>query len=449
LYRSLSRRIAFVAAGTALAMLALAGCVGAGAATGPSTLSPGNVTHDASATLTIWTDAARKPGFDAYQKAHPGVKMNIVTIDDSQILTKIQLANKAKSGWPDVIYPLTTSYTPLLASKQYGNFLQPLDGLYPDSLLKGFGTSLDACTVDGHLYCLRNDVAPSVLFYNTKTMSELGYSVPTTMKQYLSIAEDIAKNHPGYVVQGPASVPAQAIVDNYYASNNCPYAQDLGGGKMKIDLHDSRCTAVTDVVGKLIAAKVLPLAQLNQAQLQELGSTGKIAMTIDANWYADYVFAGSFKWPDGQLGVAPAPTWSGSKTYAGAEGGGGYVLSSHSKNMKSALDIIRFMSSNKVYQLSAGTLPAYEPLRPAWAETAITKNPIYATDTPDKPLDVYLSAAKNISPQLSWVKFNVESTFTQAVMPGLKEGKPLASLIDGWQTALVNAAKAAGYTVQQ
>ncbi len=38
-------------------------------------------------TLTVWGDSTRVPAARAYQKAHPGVKLNIVTYDGDGPLT--------------------------------------------------------------------------------------------------------------------------------------------------------------------------------------------------------------------------------------------------------------------------------------------------------------------------------------------------------------------------
>src|SRR5688500_3375833 len=53
--------------------------------------------------LTVWVDAVRLPVAEAYQKAHPNLKMDIVTYDGNGngatgMQTKIQLWNRTGSG---------------------------------------------------------------------------------------------------------------------------------------------------------------------------------------------------------------------------------------------------------------------------------------------------------------------------------------------------------------
>ena len=68
-------------------------------------------------------------------------------------------------------------------------------------MLSSFASgALDPCTLNGTVYCLRNDLAPVVLWYNAPLMKQFGYQVPTTWAQYEQIGEEVATQHPGYIV---------------------------------------------------------------------------------------------------------------------------------------------------------------------------------------------------------------------------------------------------------
>ena len=67
--------------------------------------------------LTVWVDSVRLPVAQAYATAHPNVHVNIVTFDGdgngaSTMQTKIQLWNRTGSGWPDVVFPSRSNFTP-------------------------------------------------------------------------------------------------------------------------------------------------------------------------------------------------------------------------------------------------------------------------------------------------------------------------------------------------
>lgn len=104
------RRTALVATalGAATALLALAGCSTGGSSANGSYGFP-EATQDTSSTITVWVDADRQAAAKAFEKAHPDTKIKVVTYDGSangsnSFRTKIQLFDRAGSGWPDVVF---------------------------------------------------------------------------------------------------------------------------------------------------------------------------------------------------------------------------------------------------------------------------------------------------------------------------------------------------------
>src|ERR1700722_18783683 len=117
--------------------------------------------------LTVWVDSTRVPAVQAYEKAHPGVKINSVVYDgdangSNTLQTKVELYNRTGSGWPDVVFSTENNETSWTVNTV---FTSPLNqGQIPTSFLGNFATgALDPCTVNGTVYCLRNDMAMDVL----------------------------------------------------------------------------------------------------------------------------------------------------------------------------------------------------------------------------------------------------------------------------------------------
>ena len=59
--------------------------------------------------ITVWVDATRVPAVKAFQKAHPNIKVTMVTYDGAangtnSFQTKMNLFDKAGNGWPDVVW---------------------------------------------------------------------------------------------------------------------------------------------------------------------------------------------------------------------------------------------------------------------------------------------------------------------------------------------------------
>jgi ABC-type glycerol-3-phosphate transport system substrate-binding protein len=146
----------------------------------------------------VWADSTRLPSVQAYQKSHPDVKMKIVTYDggadgSTYLKSKVQLFDRTGSGWPDVVFGTPTDVTWASEATKPGAqpFAAPLDEkLVPQSTLDGFAKgSLTPCQFNGHTYCMRNDIAQVLLWYNKPLMDKWGYKVPTTWQEYEALGK--------------------------------------------------------------------------------------------------------------------------------------------------------------------------------------------------------------------------------------------------------------------
>ena len=150
------------------------------------------------APITVWVDTTREAGAQLYKTLHPDVAdlINIELVDRSQFPAKVLLFNNTGSGWPDVVF---AEPFPLVAQVADENHAFPLDlkDSVPSDLIDGFADgALDPCMFDGHLYCLRNDLAQVVLWYDAKLMEEWGYAVPTTWEEYEELGALSQRNIP-------------------------------------------------------------------------------------------------------------------------------------------------------------------------------------------------------------------------------------------------------------
>lgn len=198
------RRAALLAAGAAAAALTLTAC--GGGTTGAATSKDGfaQAPQKKDGALTVWVDATRMDAAKLYQKLHPEVKLNIVSYDgdangSNYLQTKVQLFNRTGKGWPDVVFSSQNNEASWAVD---AGFAAPLNkGLVDDATLGQFAKGAnDVCTVDGKVYCLRNDLSQAVLWYNAPLLKKFGYSVPTTWEEFQAIGEKVAKEHPGYLV---------------------------------------------------------------------------------------------------------------------------------------------------------------------------------------------------------------------------------------------------------
>ncbi|MEU5098686.1 extracellular solute-binding protein [Streptomyces sp. NPDC020996] len=440
------RRVLGVALSTA-ALLSVAACGSADPT--PSTDAASGafkpVAQKAGSEITVWADATRVPGVKAYQKAHPDVKLKIVTYSGdangaNDLQTKVQLFDRTGSGWPDVAF--STNYNDVTWAAQGSKaYAAPLNqDIVSDSTIKGFADhALAPCTVGGNTYCLRNDLAQGVLWYNKKLMDSFGYSVPTTWEEYQALGKKVAKEHPGYLV-GTAGDPWTPEV--YFWASQCPASTVSGAKKVTVNLQDAKCTRMAKLLDGLIAKGSVSKDSVFGAGFIK-NKASKVLMLPGPSWYGQTLFNSTFKTPAGQIAAASPLKFEGDFTaYTGNVGGGVWFVSSHSRNLKAASDLVTWMTTSDDYQATAGTYPAYKQAATAWLANQ-KKTGYFATDVSD----AFRAAADAVWPGWSATQYSQEAVYASTVIPALNSGKTITGTLGPWQTAITDKAKSLGYTV--
>ncbi|MBO0884006.1 MAG: extracellular solute-binding protein, partial [Mycobacterium sp.] len=241
--------------------------------------------NNPNAQVVVWVDATRKAAMDAYVKAHPNAKVKVEVVDPNSVLSKIQLANRTGSGWPDVLWVTYPNQIAALSSSQFQNFALPLNKLIPQSIQRNFATKNAWCTLGGTLYCLQNDLSQSVLWYNKPLMARFGYQVPTTWDQYQALGEQVAREHPGYLIG------AFGEVNLYYDllwSSGCPLTTVVNQTEVKINTKDPKCTRVATTFDPLFAdGSVSRLSPFDPATIKQ-AKAGKFLMMPGPSWFAQF-----------------------------------------------------------------------------------------------------------------------------------------------------------------
>ncbi len=427
-------RLAVVPVAVAFAASALAGC-------SSSAGSTSQVAQNDKATITVWVDATRKPAVEAYQKAHPDAKVKVEVLDTTTFLSKIQLANRVGSGWPDVIFDQVPSEVAALQSPLF-KYAQKLDDLVPKDVQNNFATKNAICTIDGHLYCLQNDLAQDVMWYNKPLLEKFGYTLPTTWAEYEDLGNKIAKEHPGYFIGAAGDVN---LFYDYLWSSGCPLQTLKSSTEAIINTADEKCTRVADLLDPLLKNGSVSRLSPFSPEFSAAAKAGKLLMMPAASWFGEYIFkpATSYAFPNGALVAGAMPSWPDAKTnYSGAQGGGIWVVSAHSANTKGATDLAQWVTTAPEYQGTAPTYPAYIPAAKVWLEK-VAKDPFYAED----PSAVLTDQADKINPAEQATRYDVASPVTSTIVASVKSGGTIASALPALQTQLAGLAASAGYAV--
>jgi ABC-type glycerol-3-phosphate transport system substrate-binding protein len=404
--------------------------------------------QDAAAAITVWVDSTRMDAVKAYQKANPGVKLTVVTYDgnangSNTFKTKMQLLDKAGSGWPDVVFT-TDNNSAAWGSADGTKDLAPVDqGLVPAATIDKFAKgALDVCTINGVAYCLRNDLAQNVLWYNKKLMDQFGYTVPKTWEEYQALAAKVATEHPGYILgtAGDAWTP-----EMYMWGSECPANSVTGATAITVDTTDAKCVRAAKMIDTMVANKTMSMLSLFGPDfVKQQGA--KVLMLPGPSWYGGAVFQGTMKTPKGEVAVAPALHWADQNPpVTGNVGGGAWWISSHSKNIAAAAAFATWVTTADGYQVDvAPGYPAYAPAAKKWIAKQQASG--YWANDISAPI---IAAAGQVWSGWGSAQFSQESIWSKTMLAGQASGKTVESLLPAWQTAIQQQAQIFGYSVNK
>ena len=423
-----------------------------------STPAPTENPYDDQAKITVYLDNARMPMYEAYAKAFPDKAklIDAVPFDRNQFMTKLVLWNNIDKGWPDVMFMEVET---VIRSAAANNLVFPMDlnemvanGWLSKDVIDNYtpGT-LDACTVDGHLYCLRHDVAPIVMFYDKPLMDKFGYQVPTTMAEYQALGEKLVVEHPGYVMD---SVGWTELMHNtFFWSSGCPSVKLVGNNQVSINTTDPKCTRAAEFVRNGLEKGYFVNYAPWAPEYVKLVQEQKVLVQFQAAWAGRAFYGGnkdSMWYPEktSNLGVALMPKWdSAEKNSTGAEGGSGWVISRHTKNPKLALDFITWVATSPNSMKLESSFPAYQPANDLWGKDE-SANTLYAFD----PMAVFTEAAGLI--EMSNYAYTriprseaVDATLANADSGIYKTANSIPDILTAWGEYLVKIAEPAGYEV--
>jgi ABC-type glycerol-3-phosphate transport system substrate-binding protein len=435
---------------TALAIgLTLAGC-GTKAATSSGSYGFPEAKQDDKATITVWVDSDRTKAAESFQKANPGVPIKVVTYDGSangsnSFRTKMQLFDRANSGWPDVVFSTQNNDAAWASQGSNGKqaFAAVLNGgLVPRSTLDNFTSgSLNPCTVDGKVYCLRNDLAQVVLWYNKTLLDQFGYSVPTTWQEYQALGERVAREHAGYIV---GSVGDPWTPEIYFWGAKCQANGVTGPTSVTVNTTSPECKRMASLLDTLIKNGTAPNISVFTPEFVQKYAN-KVLLMPGPAWYAGAIFNNpqSLNVPKGQLGVAAPLPWKGEDAATGNVGGGTWFISSHSTNLKAAEKFVEFVTTADDYQVNlAPGYPAYAPAADKWIKKQESSG-YYATD-----LVAVVKAGTEIWSGWGSGVFSQEAIWAKTVTPAIAGGKNIVDVLPDWGTAIKNQAQVDGYTVK-
>lgn len=392
-------------------------------------------------TLNVWSDTPRLAGFEAYDKSHDNVTLNIVTVSPADLIAKIQLAMQAKSEIPDVIFMSDIGYTSQLSTRR-SNYLMDLTDRIPQALQDEFYVNGNApCWVNGRLLCLRNDLAHMIVWYDKPAMEALGKAVPTTWEEFEALGAELGPQ--GYSL-GTGIEPWPLL--NYLVSNGCDIAMPVAGKEdtLNIDLTTEACLKPALMVDNMLANGSLSKVGPFDPDFVNLAKTGKVPLIIGPTWFGEYVIKPTYEMAAGKLAAALPLKWADqSQPLTWSWGGGTFGGWKDSAHPDEVVDLVKWMSSDVANQTVAVTLPAHQPSALAWGEK-LKADAYYAGDVFTPAVD----AAAFSHAGYTSIRFSVSDAIAKTLVQAVGSGGKIVDAMPALQTELINLAKLNGYAVE-
>jgi len=299
------------------------------------------------------------------------------------------------------------------------------------------------CIFGGKVYCLRNDLAQFVTYYNAPLMTQFGYTVPTTWEDYQALSDKVAKDHPGYLL-GTFGDGWSFL--SFFEASGCPTHQLLPDGSLNINVTDPKCVRAASLVDHMIANKTLYNTDFFNTQFDALITANKLLMMEGPAWMWGSFGGAKGDWyttADHQLGVAAPFKWAADPApMVAAMGGAAWTVSRHTQNPKLAVALITFVTEDKTLWTGSENFPSYKPIQSLWQQ-AVSSNPLFAND----PYPIFAAAADEISPLDNWPRFDLISPLTQFTQDTYQKKLTVSANLNEVTTLFTPLAQDQGYTV--
>lgn len=392
--------------------------------------------------LTVWSDPTRASVFEAYDAADNSVSLDIVTVAPDELVTKLQLAMRAGSDVPDVIWMSTIDVAAQLSTRR-SDYLMDLGGMVDEAILAEFSTNANApCSIDGELLCLRNDVAQYVTWYDEPLMEKLGHAVPETWEALGALGAELGPE--GYIL-GSGTTPFLLL--GILASSGCEIAIPVEGeaNTVGIDLASEECTKAARLIDEMRANGSLSEFGAFDPEFIQAAVDRKLPLMVAPTWFGEFVLRRRYEVPEGHLTAAVPPRWESQEeplTWSG--GGGTYGVWKDTEHPEAAVDLIVWATTDTELQSQAVTTPAHLPSAELWLTNAVDGG--YYAD--EGVADAISEAATYTHPGYQPLRFNVVEAIGKVVVPGLAAGETVEAQLPALEQELRNLAQLNRYEVQ-
>lgn len=353
------RRMTALAAVSAVAALALAGC-GSGGGTESGTSGAASGDAGTSTTITWWHNSNSDPGKAYYEQVakdfeaeHPGVTIEISAMQHEDMLTKLEAAFQS-GDMPDVYMERGGGE---LADHVAAGLTKDLTDPAAD-VIETLGGNVSGFQVDGHTYALPFSMGVVGFWYNKSLFEQAGITTPpTTMAEFDSAIDALKAADITPISVGAGDKWPAAHYWYYFALRQCS-EQVLTDAVTSHDFSDACFERAGEDLQALVQKEpfnpgfLTTPAQTGATSASGLLATGKVAMELAGHWEPG-VMQGLTE--DNQ-GLGDDTGWFAFPSVEGGQGdpaaalGGGDAWAVSQNAPDEAVEFAKYLLSDKVQQ---------------------------------------------------------------------------------------------------
>ncbi len=397
----------------------------------------------AQSSLTVWGDTLRVKSYQAYDELMDDVELDIVTVAPEETVTKLQLALRAGSGVPDLVFISDAPNSAMLSTRRT-DYLMKLQDRVNAGLMADFYPNANApCIVNGELVCLRSDLAHNLIWYDKPKMQEFGYTVPQTWEEFEALGADLAENHPGYFLG--SSTDPYGLYGMIMAAG-CDMATPVDGedDTLLVDLGSDRCLRAAAMIDRMTANGTLIKSGPFDPEFVTQAKDGKLLLYVGPTWFGEFILKPTYEIPAGSIAGALPPRWADDAApVTWSFGGGGFGIHKDTQNPDAAIAMLEWLTTSEANQKDAVTFPPYAPVTRLWGQKLIDDE-YYADDGVFAAME---AAAEHADPKYGARRFDMPSVIGKIVSPAVASGRTLTETLPALEQEIVNTARVAGYRI--
>lgn len=328
---------------TAAGALALDGCSSGSAATAGSTNAVTVPSADPSATVNVTSILAleadnMQPVVDAFEKAHPTIKVNWRTVPFDSLSSTIDANVANKQGDPDVYW----ADQPRISALASRGEAQDITAAFEQYKSSFDPAPWESGLYQGKLYALPIANSTQLLYYNKDLLAKAGLSAPSSDISKRMTWEQLIPKAAKAKAAGAPNGFLFGQPNRYYQLECLPVS--LGGsvgasgkGNLTPDFTSPAWVKAMTWYGSLYTSGVATRG-VTADQTDPAFVAGKTAYMVEGPWLLPELQVSKVKW-----GVAPQPTFAGAKPVTAA-GSWSLAINPFSKNKDAAAVFLKWMA---------------------------------------------------------------------------------------------------------